>query len=110
MPSNAGPPQPAPSKIMQVNLRLRVENNNKYIRGKKKVREEIEDRVLNRYQMKKDRPDGWDYQLSIPYEIDKDLDETIYDDILYRANWIAESRYCFIETNVDAVDDPARSW
>ncbi len=64
-------PLPAPFKIMQVNLWLRVENNNEHIRGKKKVREEIEDRVLNRYQMRQERPDGWDYQLSIPYETDK---------------------------------------
>jgi len=53
MPSSAKQPQPAPSKIMKVNLWLRFENNNKYIRGKKKAREEIEDRVLSRYQMKK---------------------------------------------------------
>ena len=26
------------------------------------------------------------------------------------ANWIAESRYCFIETDMVAVDDPNRSW
>jgi hypothetical protein len=32
---------------MKVNLWLRVENNNKYIRGKKQVRQEIEDRVLS---------------------------------------------------------------
>ncbi len=110
MPSNAKQPQPAPSKVMKVNCWLRVENNNKHIRGKKKVREEIEDRVLSRYQMTKDRPDGWEYQLSIPYDTDKDLDETIYDDILYMANWIAESRYCFIESHFVAVDDPDRSW
>jgi hypothetical protein len=107
MPSNARQPQPA--KVMQVNLWLSVENNNKHIRGKKKVRQEIEDRVLSRYQMKKDRPDGWDYQLSIPYEMDMDLDEAIYDDIRYGANWIAESRYCFIEADIVA-DDPDRSW
>jgi len=50
------------------------------------------------------------WQLSIPYETDRDLDEAIYDDILYMANWIAESRYCFIETDIVAVDDPDRSW
>jgi len=49
--------------------------------GKKKVRQKIEDRVLSRYRMKKDRPDGWEYELSIPYETDKDLDEATL------ANW-----------------------
>jgi hypothetical protein len=52
--------EPTATKVMKVNLWLRVENNNKFIRGKKKVRQEIEDRVLSRYQMKKDRPDGWE--------------------------------------------------
>jgi hypothetical protein len=39
MPSNAKQPRPAPSKVMKVNLWLRVENDNKYIRGKKKARD-----------------------------------------------------------------------
>ena len=107
---DAETPQPAPSKVMKVNLWLSVENNNKYIRGKKKVRQEIEDRVLSRFQMKKDRPDGWEYQLAIPYETDKDLDETIYDEILAEANSIADSRHCFIEADLAAVDDPDRNW
>jgi hypothetical protein len=102
--------QPVPSKVMKVTLWLRVENNNKYIRGKKKVRQEIEDRVLSRYQMKQDRPGGWEYELSIPYETDKDLDEAIYDDILHEAIWIAEDRCCFIEADFTAADDPDRSW
>jgi hypothetical protein len=110
MPSKAKPLPPASSKVMKVNLWLRVENNNKFIRGKKKVRQEIEDRVLSRYQMKKDRPDGWEYELTIPYETDEDLDAAIYDDILHEATWIAESRYCFIETDFTAADDPDRSW
>ncbi len=53
MPSKPKPQPPAPSKVMKVTLWLRVENNNKYIRGKKKARQEIEDRVLSRYHMKK---------------------------------------------------------
>jgi len=103
-------PEPTATKVMKVNLWLRVENNNKYIRRKKKVRQEIEDRVLCRYQMKKDRPDGWEYELSIPYETDEDLDAAIYDDILHEATWIAEVRCCFIEADFTAADDPDRSW
>jgi hypothetical protein len=110
MPPKPKQPPPASSKVMKVNLWLRVENNNKHIRGKKKVRQEIEDRVLSRFQMKKDRPDGWEYELSIPYETDEDLDAAIYDDILHEATWIAEARCCFIEADVTAADDPDRSW
>src|SRR6476660_9557212 len=103
-------PKPTATKVMKVCLWLRVENNNKYIRRKKKVRQEIEDRVLSRYQMKKDRPDGWEYELSIPYETDEDLDATIYDEILHEAHWIAEDRHCFIEADLVAADDPSRIW
>jgi hypothetical protein len=76
------PQPPAPSSVMKVNLWLRVENN-KHSRGEKKVHQEIEFRILSRYQMKKDRPDGWEYELSIPYETDQDIDAAIYDDILH---------------------------
>lgn len=36
-------PEPTATKVIKVCLWLRVENNNKYIRRKKKVRQEIED-------------------------------------------------------------------
>jgi hypothetical protein len=81
-------PQPAPSKVMKVSRWLRVENNNKQIRGKTKVRDEIEQWVLSRYQMTKDRPDGWEYELSIPYQTDEELDAIIYEDIIGEADRI----------------------
>ena len=62
---------------MKVALWLRVERNNKYVRGKKRAREEIERYVLAQYEMKKPRKDSWDYALSIPYETDEELDELI---------------------------------
>ena len=40
-------------KIVQVEMWLRVERNNKYVRGKKRAREEIERYVLSEYEMKK---------------------------------------------------------
>jgi hypothetical protein len=42
------PTRPPPSKVMKVNLWLRVENNNKFVRGRKKAQEEIEEYVLRR--------------------------------------------------------------
>jgi hypothetical protein len=95
---------------MKVCLWLRVENNNKHIRGKTKARDEIERWVLARYQMEKHRPDGWEYDLSISYQTDEELDAIIYDDILREADRIADSRYCFIEADVSAMDDPDRQW
>ena len=60
--------KPTKPKVMKVNLWLRVEGNNKYVRGKKKARAEIEQFVLARFGMEKLRPDGWEYVLTIPYE------------------------------------------
>jgi hypothetical protein len=60
--------------------------------------------------MKKDRPDGWECRLSIPSETDNDLDAAIYDDILFEAKRIAESRHGFIEADLVAAADPGRSW
>jgi len=47
-------------KTLQVELRLTVQGNNKFIRGVKKVREEIERDVLSQYQMKKKWEDGFE--------------------------------------------------
>ncbi len=95
-------------KQIKVELWLRVENNNKFIRGRKRAREEIESWVLNRYDMKKKHEDSWEYELTIPYENDEDLDDIIYD-MLDEASNIADSRYCFIESDVRDMDSD-RSW
>ena len=95
---------------MKVKLWLRVENNSKFVRGKTRSREEIEELVLRRYRMEKSHKDSWDYVLTIPYETDEDLDRIIYNDILAEADRIADLRNGFIEADVVAVDDPDRSW
>ena len=91
-----------------VKLWLRVENNNKFVRGKKRAREEIERLVLSQYQMKKLYKDGWEYELTTPYDNDKDLDDTIYE-MLSESESTADMRHCFIETDVTAIGSD-RSW
>ena len=107
-------PQEAPGtpspRVMKVTLYLRVENNSKFVRGKTKAREEIEQYVLSHYQMEKPEKNGWEYVLSIPYHTDEELDAIIYRDILQEAAFHADSRHCFIETDVVSLDDPDRSW
>ena len=100
------PPQP---KTLKVTLHLVVENNNKFVRGKKRSREDIERFVLSHYRMHKPDPKGYDYELTIPYENDKDLDNTIYD-ILQEASSIADMRNGFIEAEVLAQDGSERYW
>src|SRR5262249_21162182 len=67
------------AKIMKVRLYLHVENNSKFVRGKKKAREDIEHYVLDYYHMEKPYKDRGEYILSIPYDTDEELEKTIYD-------------------------------
>jgi hypothetical protein len=95
-------------KQIKVNLWLRVENNNKFVRGRKRARENIERFILSEYNMKKLNKDGWDYELTISYENDEDLDETIYD-MLSEIDAMADLRNCFTEADVTAIGSD-RSW
>lgn len=105
------PPEPAgKSKEITVTLWMRVENNSKFVRGKKKVREEIERYVLSRYGMRKEHPDDWEYTLTIPYDTDEELESIIEDDILGEAHRLADDRNCFVEADMASVEDPDRSW
>lgn len=96
-------------QIMQVELWLRVERNNKYVRGKTKARESIERLVLQQYAMQKPDPKGWDYLLSIPYQTDEELDELVYD-LIREAASTAEMYNCFIEVDARAMDGSDRYW
>jgi translation elongation factor P/translation initiation factor 5A len=95
-------------KHIKVELLLEVENNNKFVRGRKRSIEEIEKRVLSRYNMKKIYKDGEEYELTIPYEDYEELDDIIYG-MLDEASKIAYYRHCFIESDVRDMDSD-RSW
>ncbi len=95
-------------KSIKVLLWLRVENNQGWMRRKKGARKEIEDYVLRRYDMRKLKKDGWEYELTISYTDDDDLDETIYE-ILNEAESTADMRTCFTEADVRTLDGE-HSW
>ena len=63
----------------KVILWLQVENNSKFVRGKGKSRQQIEEYLLDDYQVKKLDKDGWEYELTFQYENDEDLERQIYD-------------------------------
>lgn len=86
-------------KIVEVELFLRVERNSKFVRGKKKARQDIEDYVLSHYDMKKKEKDGWEYTLRIPYTTQEDLEKTVYD-IYSEMESQARMRNCFIEADI----------
>jgi probable addiction module antidote protein len=104
------PPPPTKSKVLKVTLWLRVERNSKFVRGKTRAREDIEDYVLSHYDMKKLWADGSEYELTIPYDTDEELDDIIDRDILQAASLQADMRNCFIEADMLALDGSERSW
>ena len=95
---------------MKVELCLQIENNSKFVRGKGKVRNEIEQFILSQFAMEKMDKHNCRYRLSIPYTSDKELDRIIYDELLAEAGRMADRRNCFIEADIFSVDDPERSW
>jgi len=96
------------TKVMKVELCLQVENNSKFVRGKGKVRNEIEQFILSQFAMEK--LNNGRYILSIPYASDEELDGIIYDEIMAEAEHTADMRNCFIEADIFSVDDTERSW
>jgi DNA-binding Lrp family transcriptional regulator len=97
-------------KTIQVELWLRVENNNKFVRGKTESRQTIEDSVLSKYHMNKPDKNGYDYTLTITYSSDEELERIICDNILRRAYEIADIRHGFIEADMREVGGQERSW
>jgi hypothetical protein len=99
-----------PAQTLKVNLNLRVENNNRYIRMKSKVRRWIEERILSQYQMREQDAGGWDYQLTISYNTEEELHRIITEEIVIEAARLADLYNCFIESDVTALDGSDRSW
>ena len=78
---------------------IRVENNNKFVRGKKRTIESIED-YLQFYDMTKPknyRQNG-DYLLKMKYTTVEELKDKVYD-ILHELDSEADTRNCFIEAD-----------
>jgi len=87
-------------------LWLRVENNSKFVRGKTRVHEYIEEVLLRPYAMRKLR--GWEYELTVRYADDADLDQQVEE--LLREMWReADLHHCFIEADVRE-EGTERSW
>ena len=81
------------SKFATILLTLRIENNSKFVRGKKRTIEHIENFYLEEA---KRRPNG-EYELKLPYDTTEDLDEAVNDLLRDIAN-DADDRHCFSES------------
>ena len=84
-------------KTIVVELSLRVENNSKFVRRKKKVRNNIECWCLSHYNYRKPlKEDRGFYELTIAYETEEEL-ERIIDDICREMFITADDDFCFVE-------------
>ncbi|MEO7208587.1 MAG: resolvase-like protein [Steroidobacteraceae bacterium] len=82
------------AKVATNLLSLRIENNSKFVRGKKRARKGIERYCPEEYAAKQ-RPNG-EYELRVPYSSEEDLDETMYE-LLGDIASQADDRHCFSE-------------
>ena len=90
-------------KETKVNLWMCIENNNKWVRGKKKAREHIEMIYLSQYDAKKSYKDGYDYILTISYETQEELNEII-DELYSNIHRSADSYNCQAEADITSLD------
>lgn len=94
-------------KTTTVTLWLRVENNNRYGRGRKRSLEAIESLVLVHYQVK--TPAECQYEVTFTYEDDDDLDNQIYD-LLNQCQRFADLYNCSTEGTEVIEAETDRSW
>ena len=87
---------PTNEKIAQILMSLRVENNNKFVRGKKKARENIERYLKYYYNMKKASASDDDYIIFVKYKDIDDLKNTVYE-IFRELENEADAKNCFTE-------------
>lgn len=88
--------EPTTAKVATILLSLRIENNSKFTRGKKRAQENIERHCLEEYGGQR-RPGG-EYELKVPYSSDGDLDKTM-DELLGDISSEADDRNCFSESD-----------
>jgi hypothetical protein len=93
-------------KIAIIRLSLRVENNSKFVRGKKRALADIERYCLARYDSKK-LPRG-DYALKVPFGSEQELDKLMLE-LLTEIAMEADSRNCFTECNA-RLEGSDRHW
>lgn len=82
--------------IAKIRMWLRVENNNKFVRGKNKVREKIEQYLRYNYKLEESSIKSREYIFYVKYKTVEELKNTVYD-IIREMQDEADYRNCFIE-------------
>lgn len=83
-------------QIAKIRMWLRIENNNKFVRGKSKVRKEVEQYLQYDFNMEMNSSN--EYVFFVPYKDREDLTKQVEDIICEIAN-TADWRNCFIEAD-----------
>lgn len=104
--ANTVSPATRNAKVANILLRVLVENNSKFVRGKKRALENIEIFVLEQFSAKR-RPSG-EYELKVPYESDEDLNSTM-SGLLSDIEVEADLRNCFAESSAQ-LEGSNRRW
>ncbi|WP_238536626.1 hypothetical protein [Pseudomonas sp. M47T1] len=73
-----------------------MENNSKFVRGRKRAKENIERYCLEPFCVK--RLGSGNYELTVPYQSDEELDKAVHD-LLSEISQEAEMRNYFIEAD-----------
>lgn len=107
-PEQSLPGSQSTKKIAVIEVWLQVENNSKFVRGKNESRRRIEQECFAPFDMVKKDKDSLEYVLKIPYESNKELDETI-NELMEEAGYLAELRNGFTEISVTE-PSTGRAW
>lgn len=94
-------------KTAEIHMFLRVENNSKFVRGKKKATRDIEE-YLKYYKLKKPRSGEMDYKFYVKYKTVDELEDEVYK-ILSSLESEADFHNCFIEADTWC-EEPELSW
>lgn len=103
---STGADKTEPPNLATIRLTLRIENNNKFVRGKKRACEDIERYCLAQYDSKR-LPNG-EYELKVPHSNHQDLDQRMYE-LLDDISREADDRNCFSESEAH-IEGSDRHW
>jgi DNA invertase Pin-like site-specific DNA recombinase len=107
-PEQALPGSQSLKKIAVIEVCFQVENHAKFLSGKNEARRRIEEECFAPFDMVKKDKDSLAYGLKIPYENDKELDDTI-NALMQETGSLAEMRHGF--TGISVVEpSTGRTW
>ena len=97
------------TRLLKVELWLLVQANSKAKKSLKKCIEAIEFFILQKFKGKADAKNKGIYQLTIPYQTEKELDLTV-NQIIRDIRNTCDLHNCSVEVSVKALDKSGKSW